>query len=144
MRATDPPDTVKQYFPEYGGKSGTGDRWIGTLTFEVTTTNVGYASYRVDRAGTVESVSDDGGSSGDDETSGSYDTSALYKNFLKSYYEATRALPYDGSATVHDDFDQVCGGRLFGAMAQLVAHLHGMERVRGSNPLSSTELKASE
>ncbi|WP_186823978.1 hypothetical protein, partial [Akkermansia muciniphila] len=49
---------------------------------------------------------------GDDETSGSYDTSALYKNFLKSYYEATRALPYDGSATVHDDFDQVCGGRL--------------------------------
>ena len=35
----------------------------------------------------------------------------LYKNFLKSYYEATRALPYDGSATVHDDFDQVCGGR---------------------------------
>ena len=25
-----------------------------------------------------------------------------------------------------------------GAMAQLVAHLHGMERVRGSNPLSST------
>ena len=24
-------------------------------------------------------------------------------------------------------------------MAQLVAHLHGMERVRGSNPLSSTE-----
>ena len=112
VRATDPPDTVKQYFPEYGGKSGTGDRWIGTLTFEVTTTNVGYASYRVDRAGTVESVSDDGGSSGDDETSGSYDTSALYKNFLKSYYEATRALPYDGSATVHDDFDQVCGGRL--------------------------------
>lgn len=31
-----------------------------------------------------------------------------------------------------------------GAMAQLVAHLHGMERVRGSNPLSSTELKASD
>ena len=28
-------------------------------------------------------------------------------------------------------------------MAQLVAHLHGMERVRGSNPLSSTD-KASE
>lgn len=112
VRATEPPDTVKQYFPEYGGKSGTGDRWIGTLTFEVTTTNVGYASYRVDRAGTVESVSDDGGSPGDDETSGSYDTSVLYKNFLKSYYEATRALPYDGSATVHDDFDQVCGGRL--------------------------------
>lgn len=112
VRATEPPDTVKQYFPEYGGKSGTGDRWIGTLTFEVTTTNVGYASYRVDRAGTVESVSDDGGSPGGDGTSGSYDTSVLYKNFLKSYYEATRALPYDGSATVHDDFDQVCGGRL--------------------------------
>ena len=78
----------------------------------MTTTNVGYASYRVDRAGTVESVSDDGKSPGGDETSGSYDTSVLYKNFLKSYYEATRALPYDGSATVHDDFDQVCGGRL--------------------------------
>ena len=27
-------------------------------------------------------------------------------------------------------------------MAQLVAHLHGMERVRGSNPLSSTEQNA--
>ena len=26
-----------------------------------------------------------------------------------------------------------------GAVAQLVAHLHGMEGVRGSNPLSSTE-----
>ena len=111
VRATDP-DTVKQYFPETAENPEPGDRSIGTLTFEVTTTNVGYASYRVDRAGTVESVSDDGGSSGDDETSGSYDTSALYKNFLKSYYEATRALPYDGSATVHDDFDQVCGGRL--------------------------------
>jgi len=112
VRATEPPDTVKQYFPEYGGKSGTGDRWIGTLTFEVTTTNVGYASYRVDRAGTVESVSDGGGEPGGPETPGNYDTSALYTNFLKAYYEATRALPYDGSATVHDDFDQVCGGRL--------------------------------
>jgi hypothetical protein len=28
---------------------------------------------------------------------------------------------------------------LTGAVAQLVAHLHGMEGVRGSNPLSSTE-----
>ncbi len=26
-----------------------------------------------------------------------------------------------------------------GAMAQLVARLHGMEEVRGSNPLSSTQ-----
>lgn len=112
VRATEPPDTVKQYFPEYGGKSGTGDRWIGTLTFEVTTTNVGYASYRVDRAGTVESVSDGSGEPDGPETPGNYDTSALYTNFLKAYYEATRALPYDGSATVHDDFDQVCGGRL--------------------------------
>lgn len=112
VRATEPPDTVKQYLPEYAGKSGTGHRWIGTLTFEVTTTNVGYASYRVDRAGTVENVSVNGGSPGDNGTSGRYDTSVLYKNFLKSYYEATRALPYDGSATVHDDFDQVCGGRL--------------------------------
>ncbi len=30
-----------------------------------------------------------------------------------------------------------------GAVAQLVAHLHGMEGVRGSSPLSSTESKAS-
>lgn len=28
---------------------------------------------------------------------------------------------------------------VYGAVAQLVAHLHGMEGVRGSNPLSSTE-----
>ncbi len=108
VRATNPPETAKQYFPEYGGRN----RWIGTLTFEVTTTNVGYASYRVDRAGTVESVSDDSGGPEDGETPGNYDASALYKNFLKAYYESTRALPYDGSATVHDDFDQVCGGRL--------------------------------
>ena len=30
------------------------------------------------------------------------------------------------------------GGRRSGAVAQLVAHLHGMQRVRGSSPLSST------
>ena len=35
------------------------------------------------------------------------------------------------------------GGHPLGAVAQLVAHLHGMEGVRGSNPLSSTgRLKA--
>ena len=28
--------------------------------------------------------------------------------------------------------------RKFGAVAQLVAHLHGMQGVRGSSPLSST------
>ena len=28
----------------------------------------------------------------------------------------------------------------FGAVAQLVAHLHGMQRVRGSSPLSSTDV----
>ncbi len=28
--------------------------------------------------------------------------------------------------------------RRFGAIAQLVAHLHGMQGVRGSSPLSST------
>jgi hypothetical protein len=27
---------------------------------------------------------------------------------------------------------------MIGAVAQLVAHLHGMQGVRGSNPLSST------
>jgi hypothetical protein len=30
-----------------------------------------------------------------------------------------------------------------GAMAQLVARLHGMQKVRGSNPLSSTDLRIS-
>ena len=30
---------------------------------------------------------------------------------------------------------------MFGAVAQLVAHLHGMQGVRGSNPLSSTGIK---
>ena len=32
-----------------------------------------------------------------------------------------------------------CAGTNQGAVAQLVAHLHGMEGVRGSNPLSSTK-----
>lgn len=36
------------------------------------------------------------------------------------------------------NISEVRKGHPFGAMAQLVAHLHGMERVRGSNPLSST------
>lgn len=110
VRATDPPDTVRQYFPQFGG----GNRWIGTLTFEVTTTNVYRASYRVNRAGTVESVSNgDDDSGGDDRnTTKNYDISALYAGVVKSYYEATRLLPYDGSVTILDDFDQVCGGRL--------------------------------
>ena len=34
-------------------------------------------------------------------------------------------------------------GPAFGAVAQLVAHLHGMQRVRGSSPLSSTTIEAS-
>ena len=32
----------------------------------------------------------------------------------------------------------------YGAVAQLVAHLHGMQGVRGSSPLSSTERRRSE
>ncbi len=32
------------------------------------------------------------------------------------------------------------GGNPFGGMAQLVARLHGMQKVRGSNPLTSTKL----
>ncbi|MEY3165507.1 MAG: hypothetical protein RLZZ291_24 [Actinomycetota bacterium] len=34
---------------------------------------------------------------------------------------------------------KVCRARKFGAIAQLVAHLHGMQGVRGSSPLSSTD-----
>jgi hypothetical protein len=37
-------------------------------------------------------------------------------------------------SAVHRDDDLA-----HGAVAQLVAHLHGMEGVRGSNPLSSTK-----
>ena len=43
-----------------------------------------------------------------------------------------RATEYYGSS--RPEF----GRHLFGGMAQLVARLHGMEKVRGSNPLSST------
>ena len=32
----------------------------------------------------------------------------------------------------------------FGAVAQLVAHLHGMQGVRGSSPLSSTQVHIAE
>ena len=38
---------------------------------------------------------------------------------------------------------QAPSGAPFGAVAQLVAHLHGMEGVRGSSPLSSTDRAAS-
>lgn len=33
------------------------------------------------------------------------------------------------------------GSNPFGGMAQLVARLHGMQKVRGSNPLTSTKWK---
>ncbi|MEY2663508.1 MAG: hypothetical protein RIR35_316 [Actinomycetota bacterium] len=33
---------------------------------------------------------------------------------------------------------KVCAAVKLGAIAQLVAHLHGMQGVRGSSPLSST------
>ena len=34
------------------------------------------------------------------------------------------------------------GSNPFGGMAQLVARLHGMQKVRGSNPLTSTSKKS--
>ncbi|MEN9542944.1 MAG: hypothetical protein RJB54_444 [Actinomycetota bacterium] len=34
---------------------------------------------------------------------------------------------------------KVCRATKLGAIAQLVAHLHGMQGVRGSSPLSSTD-----
>ncbi len=34
------------------------------------------------------------------------------------------------------------GEKSHGAVAQLVAHLHGMEGVRGSSPLSSTRIES--
>lgn len=36
------------------------------------------------------------------------------------------------------------GGNPFGGMAQLVARLHGMQKVRGSNPLTSTNIMSRE
>lgn len=114
LRATAPPETVKQYFPEFAGRTDGGERWIGLLTFEVTTTNVAHARYLMDDKGTVEYLDNgdgpvDPGNPGD---AGDYNSAALYAKFAESIYKATRAMPYDGSATVHDDFDQVCGGRL--------------------------------
>lgn len=114
LRATNPPDTVKQYFPEHAGKDGDKDRWIGLLTVEVTTTNVAHARYLLDDRGTVEYL-DEGAGSIDPENpgdAGEYDCSYLYKGLVRSIYDSTRVMPYDGSITVHDDFDHVCGGRL--------------------------------
>ena len=68
----------------------------------------------MDDKGTVEYLDNgdgpvDPGNPGD---AGDYNSAALYAKFAESIYKATRVMPYDGSATVHDDFDQVCGGRL--------------------------------
>ena len=38
-----------------------------------------------------------------------------------------------------NSYGKVCSSQVIGAVAQLVAHLHGMQGVRGSNPLSSTK-----
>lgn len=105
---------AKQYFPEFAGRTDGGDRWIGLIPFEVTTTNVAHARYLMDDKGTVEYLDNgdgpvDPGNPGD---AGDYNSAALYAKFAESIYKATRVMPYDGSATVHDDFDQVCGGRL--------------------------------
>lgn len=114
LRATNPPDTAKQYFPEHAGKAGDQDRWIGLLTVEVTTTNVAHARYLMDDRGTVEYLDEGAGSidPGNPGDAGEYDCAGLYKGLVRSIYESTRVMPYDGSITVHDDFDHVCGGRL--------------------------------
>lgn len=114
VRATNPPATMKQYLPEFAGRADGGDRWIGLLSFEVTTTNVSHARYLMDDKGTVEYLDNGDGpvdpeNPGDD---GDYNSAGLYVKFVESIYKATRAMPYDGSATVHDAFDYVCGGRL--------------------------------
>lgn len=114
VRATDPPATVKQYLPEFAGRTDGGDRWIGLLSFEVITTNVSHARYLMDDNGTVEYL-DNGDGPVDPENpgdAGEYNSAALYVKFVESIYKATRIMPYDGSATIHDAFDHVCGGRL--------------------------------
>lgn len=113
-RATNPPATVKQYLPEFAGRTDGGDRWIGLLSFEVTTTNVSHARYLMDDKGTVEYLDNGGGPVDPDNPgdAGEYNSAALYVKFVDSIYKATRIMPYDGSVTVHDAFDQVCGGRL--------------------------------
>lgn len=114
LRATNPPDSVKQYFPEFAGRTDGGDRWIGRLSIEVTTTNVSHARYLMDGKGTVEYLDNGDGPVDPDNPgdAGEYNSAALYVKFVESIYKATRAMPYDGSATVHDAFDHVCGGRL--------------------------------
>lgn len=114
LRATNPPATVKQYLPEFAGRTDDGDRWIGLLTVEATTTNVSHARYLLDDKGTVEYLDNGDGpvdpeNPGDD---GDYKSAGLYVKFVESIYKATRAMPYDGSVTVHDAFDYMCGGRL--------------------------------
>ena len=110
IRVTNPPDTVKQYFPEFAGEN----RWIGLLRVEVTTTNVAHARYLMDDRGTVEYLDEGAGSidPGNPGDAGEYDCAGLYKGLVRSIYDSTRVMPYDGTATVHDDFDHVCGGRL--------------------------------
>lgn len=114
VRATNPPATVKQYLPEFAGRTDGGDRWIGLLSFEVTTTNVSHARYLMDDKGTVEYLDNGDGPVDPDNPgdAGEYNSAALYVKFVESIYKATRIMPYDGSATVHDAFDHVCGGRL--------------------------------
>lgn len=114
VRATNPPATVKQYLPEFAGRTDGDDRWIGLLSFEAITTNVSHARYLMDDKGTVEYL-DNGDGPVDPENpgdAGEYNSAALYVNFVESIYKATRIMPYDGTATVHDAFDHVCGGRL--------------------------------
>lgn len=114
LRATNPPDTVKQYFPEFAGQAVGIGRWIGLLTFEVTTTNVAHARYLMDDKGTVEYLDNGDGpvEPGNPGDEGDYSVVPMYTKFVESLYKSTRVMPYDGSATVHDDFDHVCGGRL--------------------------------
>lgn len=116
LRATNPPGNVKQYFPDHAGRVGNVDRWTGVVSVDVRTTNVSHARYRVDDAGTMEYDEGAPGGGGGGGTGGggegSYDASGLFAGVVRSIYDATRVLPYDGSLTIHDDFDHVSGGRL--------------------------------
>ncbi len=111
VTATEPPETTLSLFPENLFEAG---KRRGAITVDVVTTNVSRCSYLLDKNGTNLGGGDSSGTGDDDEeeTQNNYDVSIPYDQFIKSYYAATRATPYDGNIRVLDHIPVFVGATL--------------------------------
>lgn len=113
VRVTNPPASIAPYFPDFAGYvDGSKKRFTGRLLFEVTTTNVHHMRYLLDEHGTVEYDADNPEYSPEQDLPApeSYNLIPLYSGLLKSIYDATRIMPYEGEITIHTPLENYSSG----------------------------------